>query len=70
MRRTRSFLSADIGSVHYLLMITSQVRLKETRKTTQPRLRFHREKFKNPDVDMHVPSNNRREICTIHQSEG
>ena len=50
IHRTRSFLGADIGSDHDLVMMTFQVRLKMARKPNQPRLRFDLEKLRNADV--------------------
>ena len=48
--RTRSFPGADIGSGHYLVMMTFSVRLKKARKPNQQRLRFDLEKLRDPDV--------------------
>ena len=50
VHRTRSFPGADIGSDHDLVMMTFRVRLKKAKKPTQSRLRFDREKLRNPDV--------------------
>ena len=51
VHRTRSFLGADIGSDHDLVMMTFRARLKKARKPNQPRLRFDLEKLRDPDVD-------------------
>ena len=48
--RTRSFLGADIGSDHDLVMMTFGVCLKKARKPNQPILRFDLEKLRDPDV--------------------
>ena len=50
IHRTRSFPGADIGSVHDLVMMTFQVRLKMAREPSQPRLRFDLEKLRNAGV--------------------
>ena len=50
INRTRSFLGADIGSDHDLVMMTIQVRLKKARKPNKPRLTFYLEKLRDPDV--------------------
>ena len=50
MHGTRSFLGADIGSDHDLVMMTFRVRLKKARKPNQPRIRFYLEKFWDPGV--------------------
>ena len=47
---TKRFPGADIGRDHGLVMVTFRVRLKKVRKPTQPRLRFDREKLRDPDV--------------------
>ena len=46
--RTRSFLGADIGSDHDLLMMTFQFRLKRISKPKHTRLKFDLEKLKDP----------------------
>ena len=46
--RTRTFPSADVGSDHDMVMMTSQTRLKNSRKPTQPRIRFDLEKLNDP----------------------
>ena len=43
--RTRTFPDADVGSDHDMVMLTFQTRLKNSRKTTQPRIRFDLEKL-------------------------
>ena len=48
--RTRSFLGADIGSDHDLVMMTFRVRLKKAKKLNQPRIRFGLEKLRDPGV--------------------
>ena len=50
IHRTKSFLGADIGSDHDLVLMTFRVRLKKARKPNQPRLRFDPEKWRDPDV--------------------
>ena len=48
--RTRTFSCADVGSDHDMVMMTFQVRLKNSRKPTQPRIRFDLEKLNDPTV--------------------
>ena len=48
--RTRSFPGADIGSVHDLLMMTFNLRLKRIIKPKHTRLKFDLEKLKDPKV--------------------
>ena len=48
--RTRTFPGADVGSDHDMVMITFQTRLKNSRKPTQPRIRFDLEKLNDPTV--------------------
>ena len=48
--RTRSFLGADIGSDHDLLMMTFRLRLKKISKSKHTRLKFDLEKLKDPNV--------------------
>ena len=43
--RTRTFPGADVGSNHDMVMTTFQTRLKNSRKPTQPRIRFDLEKL-------------------------
>ena len=50
IHRTRSFLTADIGSDHDLVMMIFRVRLKKARKPNQPGLRFDLEKLTDPDA--------------------
>ena len=38
--RTRTFPGADVGNDHDMVMMTFQTRLKNSRKPTQPRIRF------------------------------
>ena len=45
IHRTRSFLRADTGSDHDLVMMTFRVRLEKVSKPNQPRLRFDIEKL-------------------------
>ena len=47
--RTRTFPGADVGSDN-MVMMTFQTRLKNSRKPTQPRIGFDREKPNNPTV--------------------
>ena len=47
--RTRTFPGADVGSDHDVMMIF-QTRLKNSRKPTQPRIRFDLEKLNDPTV--------------------
>ena len=39
---------ADVGSDHDIVMMTFQTRLKNSRKPTQPRIRFDLEKLNDP----------------------
>ena len=48
--RTRTFPGADVGSDHDMVMLTFQTRLKNSRKPTQPRIRFDLEKLNDPTV--------------------
>ena len=48
--RTRTFPGADVGSDHDMVMMTFQTRLKNSRKPTQPRIRFDIEKLNDPTV--------------------
>ena len=48
--RTRTFPGADVGSNHDMVMMTFQTRLKNSRKPTQPRIRFDLEKLNDPTV--------------------
>ena len=48
--RTRTFLGADVESDQDMVMMTFQTRLKNSRKPTQPRIRFDLEKLKDPTV--------------------
>ena len=48
--RTRTFPGADVGSDHDMMMMTFQTRLKNSRQTTQPRIRFDLEKLNDPTV--------------------
>ena len=48
--RTQSFLGADIGSDHDLLMMTLPLRLKKINKSKQTRLKFDLEKLKDLSV--------------------
>ena len=48
--RTRTSPGADVGSNHDMVMMTFQTRLKNSRKPTQPRIRFDLEKLNNPTV--------------------
>ena len=48
--RTRTFPGADVGSDHDMVMMTFQARLKNSRKPTQPRIRFDLEKLNDPTV--------------------
>ena len=41
---------SDVGSDHDMVMITFQTRLKNSRKPTQPRIRFDHEKLNDPTV--------------------
>ena len=41
--RTRTYPGTDVGSDHDMVMMTFQTRLKNSRKPTQPRIRFDRE---------------------------
>ena len=47
--RTRTFQGADVGSDHDMVM-TFQTSLKNSRKLTQPRIRFDLEKLNDPTV--------------------
>ena len=48
--RTRTFPDADVGSDHDMVMMTFQLRLKNSRISTQPRIRFDFEKLNDPTV--------------------
>ena len=48
--KTRTFPGADVGSDHDMVMMTFQTRLKNSRKPSQPRIRFDLEKLKDPTV--------------------
>ena len=48
--RTRTFPGADVGSDQDMVVMTFQTRLKNSRKPTQPRIRFDLEKLKDPTV--------------------
>ena len=48
--RTRTFPGADVRSNHDMVMMTFQTRLKNSRKPTQPRIRFDLEKLNDPTV--------------------
>ena len=45
-----TFSCADVGSDHDMVMMTFQTRLKNSRKTTQPRIRFDLEKLNDPTM--------------------
>ena len=45
-----TFPGADVGSDHNIVMMTFQTRLKNSRKLTQPKIRFDLEKLKDPTV--------------------
>ena len=48
--RTRTFLGADVGSDHDMVMMTFQTRPKNSRKPTQPRIRLDLEKLNDLTV--------------------
>ena len=48
--RTRRFPGADVGSDHDMVMMTFETRLKNSRKPTQPRIRFYLEELNDPTV--------------------
>ena len=48
--RTRTCPGVDVGSVHGMVMMTFQTRLKKSRKPTQPRIRFDLEKLNDPTM--------------------
>ena len=48
--RTRTFPDADVGSDYDMVMMTFQTRLKNSRKPTQPRVRFDLEKLNDQTV--------------------
>ena len=50
IKTARKFPGADVGSDHDMVMMTLQIRLKNSRKPTQPRTRFDLEKLNNPTV--------------------
>ena len=50
IRVASTFPGADVGSDHDMVMMTFQTRLKNSRKPTQPRIRFDLEKLKDPTV--------------------
>ena len=55
----RTFPGADVGSDHDTVMMTFQTRLKNSRKPTQPRIRFGLEKLNDPIVMSVFPGNYR-----------
>ena len=67
--RAWSFLRADIGSDHDLVMLTFRVRLKKARKPNQPTLRFDLEKLRDLYVICSFLSNDRWEIRITHWTE-
>ena len=48
--RTRTFPGTDVGSDHDMVMMTFQTRRQNSRKPTQPRIRFDHEKLNDPTV--------------------
>ena len=48
--KTRSFLGADIGSDHELVMVTFKLHLKRVKKLGHARIKFDLETLKDPDV--------------------
>ena len=48
--RTRTFPGADVGSDYDMVLMIFQTRLKNSRKPTQPRIRFDLEKLNDPTV--------------------
>ena len=48
--RTRTFPGADVGSDHDMVMMTFQPRIKNSRKPTQPRIKFDLEKLNDPTM--------------------
>ena len=48
--RIRTFPGADVGSDHDMVMMTFQTPLKNSRKPTQPRIRYDLEKLNDPTV--------------------
>ena len=48
--RTRTFPGADVGSDHDMVMMIFQTRLKNSRKPSQPRIRFDLKKLNDPTV--------------------
>ena len=48
--RTRTFSGADVGSDQYMVMMTFQTRLNNSRKPTRPKIRFDLEKLNDPTV--------------------
>ena len=48
--RTRTSPGADVGSDQDMVIMTFQTRLKNSRKPTQPRIRFDLEKLNDPTV--------------------
>ena len=50
IKTARTSPGADVGNNHDMVMMTFQTRLKNSRKPTQPRIRFDLEKLNNPTV--------------------
>ena len=48
--RTRTFPGADVGNDHDIVMMTFQTHIKNSRKPTQPKIRFDLEKLNDPTV--------------------
>ena len=48
--KTRTFPGADVGSDHDMVIMTLQTRLKNSRKPTQPRIRFDLGKLNDPTL--------------------
>ena len=48
--KSRTFPGADVGSDHDMVMMTFQTRFKNSKKPTQPRIRFDLEKLNDPTV--------------------
>ena len=62
--RTRTFPGADVWSDHDMVMMTFQTHLKNSRKPTQPRIRFDLEKLNDPTVMSVFQATIGDKICT------
>ena len=68
--RTRSFLGADVGSDHDLVVMTFRVHLQKVNKQKGTRMKFNLEKLKHPNIQKNLPSNDRWKVCSFNRPEG